>query len=135
MKLDEGDKLISVAVCNAESDDVLLAARGGKSIRFRATEVRRFVGRASDGVRGMNLAPGDEVVSMSILQHIEPTTEEKDAYLRFAAAKRRGDDVGETPEGMSADRYAELLAAEQILLSVTENGYGKRTSAYEYRIT
>ncbi|WP_429913140.1 DNA gyrase subunit A [Govanella unica] len=135
MKLDEGDKLISVGVCNAEDDDVLLAAKGGKSIRFRATDVRRFVGRASDGVRGMSLPEGDEVVSMSILRHIQPTTEEKDIFLKFSAAKRRGEAVAETPEGMTVERFNELFEAEQILLSITVNGYGKRTSAYEYRIT
>ncbi len=134
MKLDDGDKLIAVAVCT-EDNDVLLAAKGGKCIRFSVTEVRRFQSRTSDGVRGMNLATGDEIVTMSILHHIEPTIEERDAYLRFTAAARRGEAAGSTPEGMTAERFAELQAAEELLLSVTANGYGKRTSAYEYRIT
>ncbi|RMF11573.1 MAG: DNA gyrase subunit A [Alphaproteobacteria bacterium] len=134
MKLDDGDRLIGVAVCNADDDDVLLAARGGKSIRFRANEVRRFAGRTSTGVRGMKLAKGDEVVTMSILRHVELTTEERDAYLRIASARRRGEDAT-MADGLSEARFQELAEAEQLLLAITENGFGKRTSAYEYRVT
>ncbi|MEX1147419.1 MAG: DNA gyrase subunit A [Sphingomonadales bacterium] len=132
MKLDEGDRLIGVAVCNVDEDDVLLAARGGKCIRFRAHDVRRFAGRTSTGVRGMSLAQGDEVVTMSVLRHVDVTIEERDAYLRQSAAERRGEAV-ESP--MDADRFAALAEAEQLILSITVNGYGKRTSAYEYRVT
>ncbi len=134
MKLDEGDRLIGVAVCSADEDDVLLAARGGKSIRFRANDVRRFVGRTSTGVRGMKLPEGDEVVTMSILHHAELTTEERDDYLRKAGAERRSEE-GIVESDLSDARYAELAEAEQLLLAITENGYGKRTSAYEYRVT
>lgn len=135
MKLDDGDRLIGVGVCNPDEDDVLLAARGGKCIRFRASDVRRFAGRTSTGVRGMNLAKGDEVMTMSILRHVGLEIEERDAYLRHSGAIRRGEEVPEAPADLAADRYQTLSNAEQLILSVTENGYGKRTSAYEYRVT
>ncbi len=135
MKLDEGDKLIGVAACNAETDDVLLATKGGKCIRFAATEIRRFKGRSSDGVRGITLAEGDAVINMSILHHIDLGIEERDAYLKHMASVRREEPVGATPEGISAERFETLKANEQLILSVTANGYGKRTSAYEYRVT
>ena len=150
MKLDDGDRLVAVLTCS-EADDVLLAARGGKSIRFPVPDVRVFSGRTSMGVRGIRLEAGDHVVSMSILRHVEANTAERDAYLRFATAKRRA--AGEETEGepaagapgeipaegagvlLSPERLIELEAAEEFILTITENGYGKRTSAYEYRIT
>jgi DNA gyrase subunit A len=150
MKLDEGDRLVGVMTCS-EAEDVLLAARGGKSIRFPVSDVRVFTGRTSMGVRGIRLEEGDQVVSMSMLHHIDADTAERDGYLRYAAAKRRalGEPVGEpgTDEGLSepgagetsvilsTDRLLELEAAEEFILTITEKGYGKRTSAYEYRIT
>jgi DNA gyrase subunit A len=124
---------------------VLLASKCGKCIRFSVSDVRVFKSRTSDGVRGMKLAPGDEVVSMSIIGGIATTIEERYAYLKMAAAKRRaaGDIEVETvvqneeepvaEVSLSEARYNELAAAEQFILTVTENGYGKRTSAYEYR--
>jgi DNA gyrase subunit A len=129
MVLEDGNRLVAVAPCT-ENDDVLLSARFGKCIRFSVDEVRVFAGRSSEGVRGMRLARGDEVISMSILRHNEISVEERDAYLR---AKRR--EEGAPLEGISAERVAELEAQEQFILSVTENGFGKRTSAYEYRIS
>ncbi|MBI1180632.1 MAG: DNA gyrase subunit A [Alphaproteobacteria bacterium] len=132
MKLEDGNRLIAVRPCT-DGDDVLLSARFGKCIRFPVTEVRVFAGRSSEGVRGMRLAEGDEVISMSILRHTEIAIDERDAYLRVMNARRRGEDV--EPDGIAAERVAELEAAEQFILSVTENGYGKRTSAYEYRIS
>jgi DNA gyrase subunit A len=151
MKLDAGDRLVGVMTCD-EAEDVLLAARGGKSIRFPAADVRVFSGRTSMGVRGIRLEAGDQVVSMSILRHVDADTAERDAYLRHAAARRRaaGEETegepaagapGEIPAGgatdalLSLDRLAELEAAEEFILTITENGNGKRTSAYEYRIT
>ncbi len=125
MKLDEGDRIVGVALCG-DQDDVLLAARGGKCIRFPVIDVRVFKGRESTGVRGMSLAKGDQVISMTVLRHHELEVAEREAYLRWA----RGGD--EAPKPAQAD---ELKAAEQFVLSVTEKGYGKRTSAYEYRIT
>ncbi len=151
IRLEEGDKLIGVKVCG-ENDHVLLSAKGGKCIRFPVNDVRVFKSRTSDGVRGMKLADGDEVVSMSILSGIETTAEERYSFLKMAANKRRdllpadaqsaesGDPVdpddGDLKEiTLSPERFAELEAAEQFILSVTENGYGKRSSAYEYRTT
>jgi len=145
MKLDPGDRLIGVEVCG-EAQDVLLAAAGGKCVRFSVTDVRVFSGRTSTGVRGMKLESGDAVISMSLLRHVEVSAEERGAYLRLANAKRRAGDEGdesetaaETPEGaavtLTPERFAELEAAEELILTVTVNGFGKRSSAYEYRTT
>jgi DNA gyrase subunit A len=147
MKLDEGDRLIGVAVCTDEND-VLLAARSGKAIRFPVTDVRVFAGRDSVGVRGIKMESGDTVVSMSILNHIDVETEERDAYLRYAAQKRRdgaeaedapATEGAEAPSGdavqLSAERLAELEAKDELILTITAKGFGKRTSAYEYRVT
>lgn len=145
MKLDEGDKLINVRICH-EDNDVMLAARSGKCIRFPVTDVRVFVGRNSTGVRGIKLADGDEVISMSILLHSDATSEERDEYSRVASAIKRiaaerGDDSCVSPEDtgllnvLSADKFKEMAEREQFILSVTSTGYGKRTSSYEYRVT
>ncbi len=151
MKLDEGDRLIGVATCR-EGDDLMLAARLGRCIRFRITEdtLRVFAGRDSSGVRGIRLAPGDEVVSLAVLRHIDADTEERAAYLRAANARRRaagaegedGADAVAAEAGapvaevaLAPERYADLEAAEEFLLTVTAAGFGKRTSAYEYRVT
>ena len=143
IRLDDGDKLVGVQTCN-ETDHALLASRTGKCIRFPINDVRVFKSRTSDGVRGMRLAGDDEVVSMSILGGIATTVEERYAYVKMAAAKRRAlggeadEVVVEKEEGvqeitLSAERFAEMEAAEQFILTVSENGYGKRSSAYEYR--
>ena len=146
MKLDDGDKLINVRICN-ENEDVLLAARSGKCIRFPVTEVRVFVGRNSTGVRGIKLANKDEVVSMSILNHSDATSEERDEYLRISSAMKRiqserGDgaevsiaDTGVEMTVLTEEKFAEMRANEQFILSVTTTGYGKRSSSYEYRVT
>jgi DNA gyrase subunit A len=127
---DLSDRLIGVELLT-EGDDVLLATRNGKAIRFMATDVREFQSRTSTGVRGVRLTPGDEVISMSILHRVGTTQEEREAYLRFAPWK--GDKEGDCP--LSAERIAELAEKEEFILTVTENGYGKRSSAYEYRRT
>ena len=147
MKLDEGDRLIGVATCR-EGDDVLLATRLGRCIRFRIEEdtLRVFAGRDSSGVRGIKLGKGDEVIGLSILRHVDADNEERVAYLKQSAARRRA--AGEDAEAptvdpeeavaevaLSAERVAEMEAAEEILLTVTEGGFGKRSSAYEYRVT
>ena len=146
MKLDEGDKLINVRICN-EDEDVLLAARSGKCIRFPVTEVRVFVGRNSTGVRGIKLANKDEVVSMSILNHSDATSEERDEYLRISSAMKRiqaerGNDAevsivdtGVEMSVLNEEKFALMKANEQFILSVTTTGYGKRSSSYEYRVT
>jgi DNA gyrase subunit A len=127
---DIDDRLIGVSLLT-EEDDVLLATRHGKAIRFKATDVREFQSRDSQGVRGIRLAAGDEVISMSTLHRVGTSQEEREAYLRFAAWK--GEKDRECP--IDEERMAELAEKEQFILTVTENGYGKRSSAYEYRRT
>jgi DNA gyrase subunit A len=140
MKLEGNDKLVGVAVC-AETDDVLLAGRLGKCIRFPTTAVRVFSGRSSVGVRGMTLEKGDEVISMSILRHVEIGMEERESYLRLAGAMRRAEgEVAEETAGedivkVGQERFDELHGKEEFILTVSDRGFGKRTSAYEYRIT
>ncbi len=146
MKLDEGDAIVDVQICK-ESDDVLLTSAGGQCIRFAVTDVRVFQGRTSMGVRGINLAEGDKVISLSILRHVEATADERMAYLKRANAVRRGSN-GEAEENGGTDqeeaegaielgerRYVEMSAAEQFVLTISEKGFGKRTSSYEYRTT
>jgi DNA gyrase subunit A len=145
MKLDEGDAIVDVQICT-ENDDVLLTASGGQCIRFPVTDVRVFQGRSSDGVRGISLAEGDRVISLSILRHVEASADERAAYLKRASAVRRGingEAEESAPDGEEASgaielgeqRYVEMSAAEQFVLTVSERGYGKRSSSYEYRIT
>ena len=144
MKLeDESDGIVGVDICR-EDEDVLLTTASGMSIRFPVDAVRVFAGRTSTGVRGIKLEEKDSVISMAILRHIETSTEESRAYLKHAAAMRRAageEDVDEPEESETLDaaisptRLAELGAAEQFILTVTENGYGKRTSSYEYRVS
>ncbi len=143
MKLDAGTRLIGVQICS-ESDDVLLATAGGKAIRFPVTDVRVFAGRDSVGVRGIKLLGDDAVISLSILRHVEIAVEERDAYLRWAAAQRRAADESAGEEEIEAEseeslelseaRLGEMAANEQFLLTTATDGFGKRTSAYEYRI-
>jgi DNA gyrase subunit A len=147
MKLDDGDRLIGVATCR-EGQDAFLATRKGRCIRFELSDdtVRVFAGRDSSGVRGIRLADGDEVISLSVLKHVEANNDERAAYLKQANAKRRNngdEDVDAAPEAdepiaevtLDEDRIAELEQAEEFLLTVTDAGFGKRTSAYEYRVT
>jgi DNA gyrase subunit A len=146
MKLDEGDRLIGVATCR-EGDDVFLATRLGRCIRFQITDdnLRVFSGRDSSGVRGIKLSNGDEVISLSVLRHVEATPDERAAYLKYASSLRR---IGEEEPSEAADteepvadvalseaRIAALAEVEEILLTVTDAGFGKRSSAYEYRVT
>jgi DNA gyrase subunit A len=140
MGLDEGDRLIGVDVCD-DRHDMLLAARGGRAVRFPVESLRVFKSRASEGVRGMDLGSDDEVVSMSVLHHTDLTIEQRDSYLKLAGARRRaeGEEVesghGEVPADLEEELFERLQAEEELLLTVTRNGFGKRTSAYEYRIT
>lgn len=148
MKLEEGDQLIGVRTCSPE-DNILLSTKLGKAIRFAIDDVRVFAGRTSVGVRGVKLAEGDKVISMSILTHVDSTAEERVAYLRQASALRRasGEAAEETVNGsggeeeevstnltLSPERFAEMAAQEQFILTISERGFGKRSSAYEYRI-
>ena len=142
MGLEEGDRLVGAEVCN-DGHDIILAAAGGKAIRFPVANVRVFKSRSSEGVNGMDLAEGEEVISMSVVDHVDLTIEERDEYLRVSSARRRrqagenGDDDDSALElrVLTPERYAELARHEQLLLTVTANGFGKRTSAYEYRVT
>jgi DNA gyrase subunit A len=145
MKLDEGDGIVDVQICT-ENDDVLLTSAAGQCIRFAVDDVRVFQGRTSMGVRGINLADGDKLISLSILRHVEASAEERAAYLKRANAVRRGSNgEGEEPgtdqeeaEGaieLGQTRYVDLSAAEQFVLTISEKGFGKRTSSYEYRTT
>ena len=147
MKLDAGDQLIGVDICS-ERDDVLLTTAQGQCIRFAVNDVRVFKGRDSAGVRGIKLAASDQVISMAILTHVEAEAEERAAFLRMRRALR-GEEVengaengGEESEDhtgpaaqISGERYALMAEAEQFILTVSANGYGKRSSSYEYRVT
>nr|WP_043339713.1 DNA gyrase subunit A [Belnapia moabensis] len=155
MKLDDGDNLIGVQTCR-EGDDVLLATRKGRAIRFQATDdvLRVFASRDSSGVRGIRLAKGDEVIALSVLRHVEASPAEREAAIRNAAQRRRAignvaEEVEAAPaaasdEGeeesvaeitLSAERARELEEAEEIILTITDGGFGKRSLAYDYRIT
>jgi DNA gyrase subunit A len=127
---DTSDCLIAVELLT-EADDVLLATKNGKAIRFLSTDVREFQSRSSTGVRGVRLLGDDQVISMSILHRVGTTQEEREAYLKCPPWRER-DDV---ECSLSDERYAELQENEQFILTITENGYGKRSSAYEYRRT
>ena len=141
MKLDNGDQLIGVAVCD-ESNDVLLSTRAGKVVRFPVYGVRVFTGRSSVGVRGVKLGKDDQVISMTILRHVEFDTETRDAYIKESRRLRGMDDDdieenGENGNGVtiSEEGFTRLAEQEEFILTVTLKGYGKRTSAYEYRVT
>ncbi len=149
MKLDEGDSIIGVALCKAD-DDVLLTTALARCIRFPVDDVRVFAGRESTGVRGIRLASGDSVISMAILRAVAASPAERAAYLKHANAMRAAasgeesepaappDEEDEATEGqvsLSVERIADLGAAEEFVLTVSSEGYGKRTSAYDYRRT
>ncbi|RXG90156.1 DNA gyrase subunit A [Bradyrhizobium zhanjiangense] len=145
MKLDDNEAIVDVQICT-ERDDVLLTAAGGQCIRFPVTDVRVFTGRTSMGVRGVALGEGDKVISLAILRHVETTSDERSAYLKMrravageaATEETAADGEAEEASGsfqLAQERYAEMSAQEQVVLTVSVNGYGKRTSSYEYRTT
>ena len=144
MKLDDDEAIVDVQICT-EHDDVLLTAAGGQCIRFPVTDVRVFSGRTSMGVRGIALPEGDRLISLAILRHVEATSDERSAYLKMrravagdgAADEAAEADTEETSSTiqLSSERYVEMSAQEQVVLTVSVNGYGKRTSSYEYRTT
>jgi len=145
MKLDDGEAIVDVQICT-ERDDVLLTAAGGQCIRFPVTDVRVFQGRTSMGVRGISLAENDRLISLAILRHVEATSDERSAYLKMrravagengaedAAAETDGEEISSALQ-LSSERYVEMSAQEQVVLTVSANGFGKRTSSYEYRTT
>jgi len=144
MKLDEGDSIVDVQMCT-DRDDVLLTTTKGQGIRFSVDEVRVFKGRDSTGVRGISLAKEDHVISMAILRHVDATAEERAAYIKMRRAvtgettadevETEVEDTGLPETSLSQERYAELSALEQVVLTISQNGYGKRTVAYEIRTT
>ncbi len=144
MKLDDGDAIVDVQMCT-DRDDVLLTTAKGQGIRFSVDEVRVFKGRDSTGVRGISLAKEDHVISMAILRHVDATAEERAAYIKMRRAvtgETTSDEVeieieetGLPEASLSQERYAELSALEQVVLTISQNGYGKRTVAYEIRTT
>ncbi len=141
MKLEGGEQIVDVQIC-AERDDVLLTTALGQCIRFSIGDVRIFKGRDSLGVRGIVLAEGDRIISLAILRGFEAVAEERAAFLKMSRAVAGESDTGETPDDEAAgaaelnqQRYAEMSAAEQVVLTISENGYGKRTSSFEYRTT
>lgn len=138
MKLDDHEKLIAVKVCDAEND-ILLTTKQGRCIRFCATDVREFASRTSTGVRGIRLGKDDKIVSMTVLKQAEFTIEERDAYLKQASRLRRQDDTDSSMDAeeitLTSERFQEMAGQEEFILTVSENGFGKRSSAYEYRIT
>jgi DNA gyrase subunit A len=149
MKLEDGEAIVDVQICT-EKEDVLLTANGGQCIRFAVSEVRVFQGRTSRGVRGITLADADRLISMTILRHADASSEERTAYLKRASAVRRGEgepeetaadaeEAQESAQGAAIElgekRYVNMSATEQFVLTISEKGYGKRTSSYEYRTT
>jgi DNA gyrase subunit A len=150
MKLDQGDSIVGVGICTPERNDILLTTSVGRCIRFAVDEVRVFAGRDSTGVRGIRLAEGDSVISMAILNAVDATPAERVAYLKRNRALLRaqtGDDDAETPAveeeteeaadniELSNERFVELGAAEEYILTLSSEGLGKRSSAYDYRRT
>jgi len=145
MKPDEGDGIVDVRLCS-EDDDIVLTTLLGRAIRFPVTDARRFVGRTSTGVRGIKLGQGDEVISMAVVRHFEASSEERTAYLKHSNAMRRalGDDVEESTDdddegvenetALSDERLGEMGAAEQFLLTIADDGLGKRASSYSYPV-
>jgi DNA gyrase subunit A len=149
MKLDDDESIVDVQICT-ERDDVLLTAAGGQCIRFPVADVRVFTGRTSMGVRGIALAERDELISLSILRHVAATSDERSAYLKMrravageavtgevVAEEAAETDTDGTSGGiqLSSERYVEMSAQEQVVLTVSVNGFGKRTSSFEYRTT
>jgi len=145
MKLEGDEKLIAVRT-GSEKQDILMATKLGKAIRFQITDVRVFAGRTSTGVRGIRIGNNDEVIGISIINHTEATVEERSAYLKAMNCLRRRLNAKEDTSfaaiqketeitDILEERFYEMQAAEEFILSVSDKGYGKRTSAYEYRIT
>ncbi|WP_434058510.1 DNA gyrase subunit A [Coralliovum pocilloporae] len=144
MKLDEGDGIVGVETCT-EADDVLLTTGHGQAIRFKVTDVRVFQSRASTGVRGINLGDGDDVISMAILRHFDATPAQRSEYLRRRRAMLNAEDgleaqeieEEESTEGveLGAELYAAMGASEQFILTISERGFGKRSSSFEYRVS
>lgn len=141
MKLQDDDKIIGVRLCYPE-DHIFLAASGGRCVRFPVDAVRVFKGRDSDGVRGIRLSDGDKLISMSILSGAEFSTEDRDKFLTLPLEKRleiaatgNADDISEQEYDLDRSKIIAMAKDEEFILTITENGFAKRSSAYEYRVT
>jgi DNA gyrase subunit A len=143
MKLQNNDEIKTVETCTDE-DDILITTSKGQCIRFKVTDIRLFVGRSSTGVRGIRLGKDDKVISSTIIKSMDASTEERAAYIKMSRAVRGEtdhdnvqDEISDNvkPAVLSDEKYAEMGASEQFILSISENGFGKRTSAFEYRVT
>ena len=142
MKLNKEDLLIGVETCR-ENEDVLLASKLGKCIRFKVPDIRVFSGRSSSGVRGIRLKTSDEVISMTILKHADFSIEERDSYLKKETSLNNGSEANETKDlkkaesaiTLSSERIRKMSDQEEFILTISQKGYGKRSSAYDYRIT
>jgi len=143
MKLQNNDEIKTVETCTDE-DDILITTSKGQCIRFKVTDIRLFVGRSSTGVRGIRLGKDDKVISSTIIKSMDASTEERAAYIKMSRAVRGEtdqdnvqDEISDNvmPAVLSDEKYAEMGASEQFILSVSTNGFGKRTSAFEYRVT
>jgi DNA gyrase subunit A len=142
MKLDEGESLISVMLCN-ENQDVFLSTYRGRCIRFPVSEIRVFASRNSTGVRAIKMGADDKIIGMAMLNHSDADSETRAAYIKQSRAMRRaesadeeiGDEVEETNVVLGESVMADMAANEQFILTISENGFGKRTSSYEFRIT
>ena len=142
MKLSDDDKLIGVHTCEEKENDVFLSTKEGKCLRFPISNVRKFSGRNSVGVRGIRLSKDDTVISMYILKHAKFTIDERDNYLKIANSIRRKELQRSMPfsklskgKKLSEEKFIEMENIEEFILSVADNGFGKRSSAYEYRVT
>ncbi|MCC5959513.1 MAG: DNA gyrase subunit A [Rhodobacteraceae bacterium] len=139
MKLPEGVSLVNARICD-EDDDVMLVTASGRAIRFRTTDVRVFKGRDSTGVRGVRLGDGDSVVSMAVIRHFEASPEERATYLKMRRAmagvtEDEGEDEEDATEGaLSPERYAEMSACEDLILTISEKGMGKLSSSHNYPV-
>jgi DNA gyrase subunit A len=138
IRLDENDNLVAVKSCSQE-DHILLATKNGKAIRFNVDSVRVFKSRTSDGVRGMKLSTDDRVISMTILRGIEANAQEREIYLSIPIEQRMlmqtSGVIDNIPDGIDSSKFETMIMKEEFILTISENGYGKRSSAYEYRIT
>ena len=141
MKLSDSNKIVGVKICT-ENDDVLLSTKEGKCIRTPVSKLRTTKSRSSIGVRGIKLAKNDSIISLSILSHLDVTSSEAKAYLKMNKATKEDSDDNEDDSRediedikLSEDRFQEMKACEQFVLTVTENGFGKRTSSYQFRVT
>ena len=130
MKLEKGDQIISVKIVNKDQD-VMLNTYSGKSLRISSSKIRIFKGRSSKGIKGINLKNDDKVISLTVLNHIKITSDESKAYIK--KSRQDDEDTEETNFEISAKKFDELKLKEEFILTITENGYGKRSSSYEFR--